>query len=268
MNNIMIGRFVPGYSWVHRLDPRTKMIVTFVYILVMLWANNWQTYAWATLFVIGLVRLTGQPFKLYWDGLKPIFWLILFTVILQLLFTPGTPVLFSMGPLRVTVPGILNAVYVMVRFVLIILMSTILTLTTPPTSIANALESLLSPFKKIGVPVAELSLMLAIALRFVPLLMDETQKIMNAQKSRGMSFSTGGPVKRAKAIIPLLIPLFVGALQRALDLANAMEVRGFKDAVQRTKYRVLSYQKIDQVAFLALGGFVVIFSIIKVVIPG
>ncbi|AFS41061.1 MAG: energy-coupling factor transporter transmembrane component T [Leuconostoc gelidum] len=268
MNNIMIGRFVPGNSWVHRLDPRTKMIVTFVYIIVMLWANNWQTYAWTAAFVVALVKLTDQPFKLYWDGLKPIFWLILFTVILQLLFTPGTPILFSVGPFQVTVPGILNAIYVMVRFVLIILMSTILTLTTPPTSIANALESLLSPFKKIGVPVAELALMLAIALRFVPLLMDEMQKIMNAQKSRGMSFSTGGPIKRAKAIIPLLIPLFIGALQRALDLANAMEVRGFKDAVQRTKYRILSYQKIDKVAFTALIGFVIIFFVIKTWLHG
>lgn len=162
-----------------------------------------------------------------------------------------------------TIPGIINAIYVMIRFVLIILMSTILTLTTPPTSIANALESLLKPLKKIHVPVAELSLMLSIALRFVPLLMDETQKIMNAQKSRGMSFSTGGPIKRAKAIVPLLIPLFVGALQRALDLANAMEVRGFQDATQRTKYRVLSYGSNDRSAFIGLIGFTIIFIGIK-----
>ena len=263
MNNIMIGRFVPGDSFIHRLDPRTKMIGTFVYILVLLWANSWATYAWAAIFVLGLIRLTGQPFKLYWDGLKPIFWLILFTVILQLIFTPGTPVLYQLGPIKITTPGLINAVYVMLRFILIILMSTILTLTTPPTSIANALEMLLGPLKKLRVPVAELALMLSSALRFVPLLMDETQKIMNAQKSRGMSFSTGGPIKRAKAIIPLLIPLFVGALQRALDLANAMEVRGFKDAVQRTKYRVLHYGHNDMLAFVGLGVFVVIFAIVN-----
>lgn len=265
MNNIMIGRFVPGESLIHRLDPRTKMIGTFIYIFVMLWANNWQTYLWSAVFVVGLIKFTGQPFKLYWDGLKPIFWLILFTVILQLLFTPGSPVLWHLGPLSVTVPGVVNAIYVMVRFVLIILMSTILTLTTPPTSIANAIESLLGPLKKIKVPVAELALMLSIALRFVPLLMDETQKIMNAQKSRGMSFSTGGPIKRAKAIIPLLIPLFVGALQRALDLANAMEVRGFKDAVQRTRYRILHYERNDYIAFFTIVFFVIIFFGIKIV---
>lgn len=264
MNNIMIGRFVPGDSFIHRLDPRTKLIGTLVYILVLLWANSWATYAWAAIFVFGLIRLTGQPFKLYWDGLKPIFWLILFTVILQLIFTPGTPILYQLGPVKITTPGLLNAVYVMIRFVLIILMSTILTLTTPPTSIANALEMLLGPLKKLRVPVAELALMLSIALRFVPLLMDETQKIMNAQKSRGMSFSTGGPIKRAKAIIPLLIPLFVGALQRALDLANAMEVRGFKDAVQRTKYRVLLYGRNDKLAFIGLGVFVGIFVVVNI----
>lgn len=264
MNNIMIGRFVPGDSFIHRLDPRTKLIGTLVYILVLLWANSWATCAWAAIFVFGLIRLTGQPFKLYWDGLKPIFWLILFTVILQLIFTPGTPILYQLGPVKITTPGLLNAVYVMIRFVLIILMSTILTLTTPPTSIANALEMLLGPLKKLRVPVAELALMLSIALRFVPLLMDETQKIMNAQKSRGMSFSTGGPIKRAKAIIPLLIPLFVGALQRALDLANAMEVRGFKDAVQRTKYRVLLYGRNDKLAFIGLGVFVGIFVVVNI----
>ncbi|WP_367300517.1 energy-coupling factor transporter transmembrane component T family protein [Leuconostoc carnosum] len=263
MNNIMIGRFIPGDSWVHRLDPRTKMIATFIYILVMLWSNSWQTYAWSAAFLILLIKLTQQPFSLYWSGLKPIFWLILFTVFLQILFTPGEPVLFKAGPIIVTLPGIINAGYVIIRFVLIILMSTILTLTTPPTSIANALESLLAPLKKLRVPVAELALMLSIALRFVPLLMDETQKIMNAQKSRGMSFSNGGPIKRAKAIIPLLIPLFVGALQRALDLANAMEVRGFKDATQRTKYRILHYQQVDRIAFLGLGSFVAIFFVIK-----
>ena len=264
MNNIMIGRFVPGSSWVHRLDPRTKMIVTFVFIFVMLFASSWGTYALSAVFVVLAIRLTQQPFKLYWDGLKPIFWLILFTVVLQLFLTPGTPVVLHVGPLQVTWPGILNAIYVMIRFTLIILMSTIMTLSTPPTSIANALESLLAPLNKIHVPVAELALMLSIALRFVPLLMDETQKIMNAQKSRGMSFSTGGPIKRARAIVPLLIPLFVGALQRALDLANAMEIRGFKDAALRTKYRILLYGRQDVVAFIGTLIFVLIFIGIKI----
>lgn len=259
MGNIMIGRFVPGKSVVHQLDPRTKIIGTFVFILLMLWANTWSTYLVAAIFVWFTILLTQQPLKMYIDGLKPIFWLLAFTIVLQIFFTGGTPVLLHFGFVKVTLPGVINALFVMFRFVLIILMSTIMTLTTPPTSIANALESLLKPLKSLKVPVAEMALMLSIALRFVPLLMDETQKIMNAQKSRGMSFSTGGPVKRAKAIVPLLIPLFVGALQRALDLANAMEVRGFKDAEHRTKYRILKYKKQDYQAFASLLLFSIIF---------
>ncbi|CAH1855865.1 energy-coupling factor transporter transmembrane component T family protein [Convivina intestini] len=263
MNSIVIGRYLPGNSWIHRLDPRTKIILTFVYIMILLFANSWGTYLVASIFLVGVIYLTKQPLNLYWQGIKPILWLILFTVILQIFFTGGQPVLWQWQFIKVTQPGFINAIYVVIRFVLIILMSTIMTLTTPPTSIASALESLLGPLKKLRVPVAELALMLSIALRFVPLLMDETQKIMNAQKSRGMSFSTGGPIKRAKAVVPLLVPLFVGALQRALDLANAMEVRGFKDADHRTRYRVLAYHRADYVSGLVMVLFIIVFSLIN-----
>lgn len=252
MNNIVIGRFVPGDSWVHRLDPRTKILATFGFIVILLLAHGWLAYLAAAIYVGLALILTKQPLKLYWDGLKPIFWLLLFTVILQVFFTGGTPVLWHWGWLTVTQSGVINAAYIVLRFVLIIVMSTIMTLTTPPTSIANALEDLLKPLNAVKVPVAELALMLAIALRFVPLLMDETTKIMNAQKSRGMSFSTGGPIKRVKAIVPLLVPLFIGALQRALDLANAMEVRGFEDAQNRTKYRLLKYGRADVLVGVSL----------------
>jgi energy-coupling factor transport system permease protein len=245
MNNVVIGRYVPGNSWVHRLDPRTKVLATFGFIVALLFANSWIGYGLGILYVGLAVALTRQPLRLYWDGLKPILFLIIFTVFLQIFFTGGTPVLWEWGWLKVTQPGLANAALIVCRFVLIILMSTILTLTTPPTSIANALEDLLKPLNKIHVPVAELALMLSIALRFVPLLMDETHKIMNAQRSRGMSFSSGGPIKRARAIVPLLVPLFVGALQRAIDLAEAMEVRGFVNATERTKYRVLRYGRQD-----------------------
>ncbi|MDF7627464.1 energy-coupling factor transporter transmembrane component T [Lactobacillaceae bacterium L1_55_11] len=262
MNKIVIGRYLPGDGWVYRLDPRTKILITFIYVLALVFTNNWVPYVWATAFLILVLALTKQPLALYWSGLKPILWLIIFTVVLQIFFTPGSPVLWHWGFLRVTTPGVVNAVYVVIRFVLIILMSTVLTLTTPPTSIATALESLLGPLKKVRVPVAELALMLSIALRFVPLLLDETQKIMNAQKSRGMSFSSGGPIKRAKAVIPMLVPLFVGALQRALDLANAMEVRGFQDANQRTHYRVLKYGHEDYQAAAVTAVFVVVFALL------
>ncbi|MBS9335565.1 energy-coupling factor transporter transmembrane protein EcfT [Fructobacillus sp. M1-13] len=256
MNNLVIGQFVPGSGLLYRLDPRTKILMTVVYVFLLVFANNWATYLWAAGFLLVALLLTKQGLGLYWRGLKPILWLILFTVILQLLFSGGTPVLFQAGPVKVTQPGLQNALFVVVRFVLIVLMSTILTITTAPTAIASAIESLLKPLKAFRVPVAELALMLSIALRFVPLLMAETDKIMKAQKSRGMSFSNGSLVKRAKAVVPLLVPLFVGALQRALDLANAMEVRGFETAEGRTRYRELSYEREDTVAFFATLIFI------------
>lgn len=255
MNNLVIGQFVPGSGILYKLDPRTKILMTIAYVFLLVFANSWPTYLWSAAFLLMALVLTKQGLGLYWRGIKPILWLILFTVVLQLLFSGGTPVLFAFGPVKVTLPGLINAFYVVVRFVLIVLMSTILTITTPPTAIASAVESLLKPLKVVKVPVAELALMLSIALRFVPLLMGETDKIMKAQKSRGMSLSTGSLIKRAKAVVPLLVPLFVGALQRALDLANAMEVRGFESAEGRTRYRELSYSKADAWAFGALLVF-------------
>ncbi|USS92581.1 energy-coupling factor transporter transmembrane component T family protein [Fructobacillus americanaquae] len=259
MNNLVIGQFIPGTAWLYRVDPRTKILVTVVYVFLLIFANTWPAYALATLFLALTLVLTGQSLGLYWRGIKPVIWLIIFTVCLQLFFTGGTPVLFQWQFLKITLPGLVNALYVVLRFVLIVLMSTALTLTTPPTAIASAIESLLKPLKVIKVPVAELALMLSIALRFVPLLMLETDKVMKAQKSRGMSLSTGSLIKRSKAVLPLLIPLFIGALQRALDLANAMEVRGFESADNRTRYRVLSFSKQDLLAVLATGLFVLLF---------
>ncbi|MCK8627506.1 energy-coupling factor transporter transmembrane component T family protein [Fructobacillus cardui] len=259
MNNLVIGQFIPGKAWLYRVDPRTKILVTVVYVFLLIFANTWPAYALATLFLALTLVLTGQSLELYWRGIKPVMWLIIFTVCLQLFFTGGTPVLFHWQFLKITLPGLINTLYVVLRFVLIVLMSTALTLTTPPTAIASAIESLLKPLKAIKVPVEELALMLSIALRFVPLLMLETDKVMKAQKSRGMSLSTGSLINRSKAVLPLLIPLFIGALQRALDLANAMEVRGFESADNRTRYRVLSYSKQDLVAALGTGLFVLLF---------
>ncbi|GAP02870.1 ABC-type cobalt transport system, permease component CbiQ [Fructobacillus pseudoficulneus] len=259
MNNLVIGQFIPGKAWLYKLDPRTKILVTVAYVFLLVFANQWPAYLLAAAFLGLTLVLTGQSLALYWRGIKPILWLILFTVCLQLLFTGGTPVLWHWSFITITVPGVVNAFYVIVRFVLIVLMSTALTLTTPPTSIASALESLLAPLKAIKVPVAELALMLSIALRFVPLLMGETDKVMKAQKSRGMSLSTGSLWQRSKAVLPLLIPLFIGALQRALDLANAMEVRGFESADNRTRYRVLSFTQADVLATIATIAFTVLF---------
>ncbi|GAO99933.1 energy-coupling factor transporter transmembrane component T family protein [Fructobacillus ficulneus] len=259
MNNLVIGQFIPGKAWLYRVDPRTKILVTVVYVFLLIFASTWPAYLLATVFLLAALVLTGQSLGLYWRGIKPVLWLILFTVCLQLLFTGGTPVLWQWSFIKITVPGIVNSAYVVLRFVLIVLMSTALTLTTAPTSIASAIEALLKPLKWVKVPVAELALMLSIALRFVPLLMVETDKVMKAQKSRGMSLSTGSLLKRSKAVLPLLIPLFIGALQRALDLANAMEVRGFENADQRTRYRVLHFTKDDLIVLVATSTYIILF---------
>ncbi|MDF7637724.1 energy-coupling factor transporter transmembrane component T [Leuconostocaceae bacterium ESL0958] len=260
MNGLVIGQFVPGHGPLYRLDPRTKILVTLAYVFLLVFANHPWTYVWSGIFLAAVLYASGQKASLYWKGLKPVFWLILFTVFLQVFFTGGQPVLWQWSFLKVTGPGLVNAFEVVLRFTMIVLMSTTLTLTTAPTQIAGALEALLRPLKKIKVPVAELSLMLSIALRFVPLLVNETEKIMKAQKSRGMSLSSGSLIARSKAVVPLLVPLFVGALQRALDLANAMEVRGFQSADQRTRYRQLAFGSLDGTVAALTGLFVLGFG--------
>ena len=186
-------------------------------------------------------------------GVRPLLWLILFTVLLQIFFTRGGTVYWQWGFLSLTKFGLLNGAYIFMRFVLIIFMSTLLTLTTPPLSLADAIESILKPLKVIHFPVYEVALMLSIALRFVPTLMDETTKIMNAQRARGVDFGEGSLLQQMKAIVPILIPLFVSSFNRADDLATAMEARGYQGGEGRSKYRVLKWQTRDTLAFVAMA---------------
>ena len=185
--------------------------------------------------------------------MKPLIWLILFTVILQILFTSGSTIWFRLGPVVISQEGLLNGVFIFMRFVLIIFMSTILTLTTMPLSLTDAIEYLLRPLAAVKVPVHEIALMLSIALRFVPTLMDETEKIMNAQRARGIDFGEGNIYQQMKAIVPLLIPLFVSSFNRAEELATAMEARGYKGGEGRTKYRKLSWESRDTLVIAAFG---------------
>lgn len=250
MSNMIIGRYVPGNSIIHRLDPRVKLILSISFIVLIFLANNWLGYVVLGLFTLVAVVSTKISLAVYLRGLKPVLWLIIFTIILQLFFSPAGHVYLAFGPFTVTDMGIINACYVFLRFVFIILMSTVLTLTTPPLALADALEYMMKPLLKIKFPVYELSLMLAIALRFVPTLMDETVKVMNAQRARGVDFASGSIIKRSKAIVPILIPLFVGSIQRAIDLGDAMEARGYQGGENRTKFRVLKWQRRDTVAVL------------------
>ncbi|CAH0418253.1 energy-coupling factor transporter transmembrane component T family protein [Periweissella ghanensis] len=258
MSNMIIGRYVPGNSIIHRLDPRAKLILSVSFIILIFLANSWLGYLILGLFTLLAVASTKISLAIYLKGLKPVLWLIVFTIILQLFFSPAGHVYLAFGPFMITNTGIINAVYVFLRFLFIILMSTVLTLTTQPLALADALEYLMKPLLKVKFPVYELSLMLAIALRFVPTLMDETVKVMNAQRARGVDFASGSIVKRSKAIVPILIPLFVGAIQRAIDLGDAMEARGYQGGENRTKYRVLAWHRRDSLAVLIFIGVLVV----------
>lgn len=261
MSKIIIGRFIPGNSIVYKMDPRGKILGTFLFIAIIFLANNWVTYLIITLFTLLAVWATGLKAKVFWNGVKPLIWLIFFTSLLQLFFTTGGKVYWQWGIISITEYGITNSIFIFIRFVMIILLSTVLTLTTTPMEIAQAMEWLLTPLKIFRVPVAQIALVMSIALRFVPTLMDEAVKIMNAQRARGADFNDGGIVKRAKAIVPILVPLFINSLTIAMDLALAMESRGYREDGLRSRYRVLKWSKYD---WVDLGYFVIMTGLLLI----
>ncbi len=263
MNKLLLGRYIPGDSVIHRLDPRAKLLGSFYFIIIIFFANNFLSYALMFLFTFLGIYLSKIKLSFFLKGVKPLIWLILFTTALQIFFTQGGEVLFQWGIISISKFGVINGIFIFCRFVLIIFMSTLLTLTTPPLALADAIDSLLRPLNKIGVPVHIISLMLSLALRFVPTLMDETEKIMNAQRARGVDFGEGNLIQKMKAIVPLLIPLFVSSFKRAEDLAMAMEARGYKGGEGRTKYRVLKWQNKDSLSMLSFALLTVVLFLVK-----
>lgn len=257
MNKLIFGRYIPGDSIIHRLDPRAKLVASFYFIGIIFLANNWQSYLFLAIFTLGAIMLSKVDLSFFIRGVRPLIWLISFTVILQMLFTRGGTLYWSWGIFSLSEYGIQNGLFIFCRFILIIFMSTLLTLTTPPLSMSDAIESLLGPFRVVHVPVHEIALMLSIALRFVPTLMDETEKIMNAQRARGVDFGEGNLIQKVKAVVPLLIPLFVSSFNRAEDLATAMEARGYRGGEGRSKYRVLKWSGRDT-------AVMIIFAIVTV----
>ena len=257
MDNMILGRYIPGNSIVHRLDPRSKLVAMILLIIIVFWANNPITNV--ILFVATgiFVALSEVPLSFFIKGLKSMFFLITFTTLFQLFFISGGQVLFEMGFIKITTQEIEQAGIIFCRFVLIIFFSTLLTLTTMPLSLATAVESLLGPLKRFKVPVHEIGLMLSMSLRFVPTLMDDTIRIMNAQKARGVDFGEGNIIQKVKAMIPILIPLFATSLKRADSLATAMEARGYQGGNGRSQYRQLNWMHKDSMALLlvcVLGG--------------
>lgn len=263
MEKMIFGRYIPGDSFVHKLDPRSKLLFVFAFIVVVFLANNVITYAVLlalTLFVVVLSKI-----RLYFliNGLKPVIFLMVFTLVLHLLMTKGGAVLLDLGFVKIYEDGLRQGVFISLRFLILVFMTSILTLTTSPISITDGLETLLNPFKKFKLPVHELALMMSISLRFIPTLMDETDKIMKAQMARGSDLSAGSIKDRLKAVVPLLVPLFVSAFKRAEDLATAMEVRGYRGGEGRTKYRQLKWTAKDTISLALLVIVAVILFMLR-----
>lgn len=249
LKNITIGQHYPVESKIHDLDPRVKIIVTFIFIITLFIINKFPAYLVVLLFIGLIVKMSNVPAKLILKGLKPIFLIIMITFFINLFMTPGE-VLLQLGPLDITKEGLRQAGFMALRLILLIMGTSMLTLTTSPILLTDGIESLLNPFKKLGLPAHELAMMMTIALRFIPTLMEETEKIMQAQKARGADFESGNIVKRAKSLVPLLVPLFVSAFRRADELAMAMEARCYRGGEHRTRMRKLMILKSDYIALI------------------
>jgi len=265
LRDITIGQYYSADSVIHRMDPRTKILWTVFYMVLLFAVDSLLAYGAIILLTFLIIRLSKVPLKFMLRGLKPIVVLVIFTAILNLFMTPGEKTVFSWGAFRITDEGVVVAAKMAIRIVLLIASSSLLMLTTTPTVLTGGLESLLSPLKKIGVPISVFVMMMSIALRFIPTLLDETDKIMKAQASRGADFESGGPVKRIKAMLPILVPLFVSAFSRADELAVAMECRCYNCDGERTAYRKYCFEKRDYMAFLAAIVVCGVLIVIKVV---
>ncbi len=254
MEKMIFGRYIPGDSFVHRLDPRSKLLFVFAFIIIVFLANNTITYGLLLAFTLGVILLSRIKLYFLINGLKPVIFLMVFTFLIHILFTREGAVLVDWGFLKIYEEGLKQGVFISIRFLVLVFMTSVLTLTTSPISITDGVETLLNPFKKVKLPVHELALMMSISLRFIPTLMDETDKIMKAQMARGSDLSAGSLKDRLKAVVPLLVPLFVSAFKRAEDLATAMEVRGYRGGEGRTRYRQLKWDAGDT---MAIGSLVV-----------
>ena len=259
LKDITLGQYFPGNSPIHRMDPRTKLLALILYIVTIFIADGLIPYIICAAGLVAVIRISRIPLKLIMKSLKPIVIIIIFTGALNILYTPGTE-LFRLWIFRVTVEGIRTAITMIVRILLLVAATSLLTYTTSPMALTDGLESLLSPLKKLHVPVHEFSMMMSIALRFIPTLIEETDKIMSAQKARGADFESGNIFQRAKALVPVLVPLYISAFRRADELACAMECRLYHGGEHRTRLHSLRYGKVDAwgglTAALICGGVI------------
>ena len=260
IKDITLGQYFPGESVIHRLDPRTKIVGTLVFLVSLFLVKNFTGFALAADFLGVLIFISKVPFRFMVRGLKPILFLIVFTMLINLFMTTGTALL-TLGPLVITNEGLYRATFMALRLVLLIFGSSLLTLVTKPITLTDGMERLLSPMNALGLPSHELAMMMTIALRFIPTLLEETDKIMKAQTARGADFESGNIIKRAKGLIPLLVPLFISAFRIAADLAMAMESRCYRGGKGRTRLNGMAFSHRDfaSAALLLLYIFVVVY---------
>ena len=256
LKDITLGQYFPGTSFIHRLDPRTKLVMLVVYIVALFTASGWIGYGIVFAFLATCILISRIPLKNIVRGLKPLVLILVLTAILNLFLTDGETVWFSVWILKITKEGTIRAAMMLLRILMLVAGTFLLTYTTSPIALTDGLESLLSPFKKIHLPVHELAMMMCIALRFIPTLIEETDKIMSAQKARGADFETGNLLQRVKALVPILIPLFISAFRRADELATAMECRCYHGGEGRTKMKLLRYTRLDFQTY-AVGVFII-----------
>ncbi len=256
LRDITLGQYYRTDSVIHRLDPRVKLVATFAFIISLFLVKNVWGYVIAAVFLGACIALSNVPVKFMFRGMKTIFFLLVITMVFNLILTPGTPIV-SIWKIKITYEGLRLAILMAIRLVFLITGSSIMTLTTTPNNLTDGLESVLKPLKVLHVPVHEIAMMMSIALRFIPILLEETDKIMKAQMARGADFESGSLINRAKSLVPLLVPLFISAFRRALDLAMAMEARCYRGGEGRTKMKPLIYQNRDRIAYAILVIYLV-----------
>lgn len=257
IRDITLGQYYQGESFIHRLNPKVKIIATIIYIVALFIVNDFLGMVLSAIALAIVVMISKVPVSFILRGVKPIFIIIIFTFILNMFMIKGEP-LVSIWILSISKQGLKTAFFMATRLVLLIFGSSILTLTTKPISLTDGIEGLLSPLKKIGIPAHELAMMMTIALRFIPTLLEETDKIMKAQQSRGADFDSGNLLQRAKNLIPILVPLFISSFRIAQDLAMAMEARCYRGGEHRTRMNILKFTKEDLLAVIALTAFVAV----------
>ncbi len=253
IKDITLGQYLPGNSAVHRLDPRTKIILIFAYIVMIFTVKNAVGYLISALFLMTVCIISKIPMKMIAKSLKPLMFFVIFTAIINLFMTNGE-IIWSLGFLKITKEGIVLTVKMALRLILLVAGTSLLTYTTSPIVLTDGIESLLSPLSKIGVPAHEIAMMMSIALRFIPTIIDETDKIIKAQSARGSDFESGNLFRRAKALVPILVPLFISAFRRADDLAVAMECRCYHGGKNRTKLKSLKMTGLDFVSILIFAA--------------